>query len=221
MRKRSKAKNIKILAALYVFVFTLSMPLAWCADGAGAQSSLLNDEGVAPQIETDRSYVLQPGDHLNLKIYPEDEYIKGGPTEVSSEGNITIALAGKISVGGKTVVEAEKAITTILATDYLVSPEVVIQVLQYKKKTAVILGQVRKPGTYDFPAGEDKFSLLQLISVAGGFSEIANIKKIKIVRQNEAGKKIIQADAESIISGKSEDVQMENGDVVNVSESLF
>ena len=172
---------------------------------------------------TDRSYVLQTGDMVNIKIYPEDEYIKGIQMEVSTEGNITLPLVGKIKIAGKTVAQAEKEIVEILDRDYLVNPEVVIQVAQHRKQTFVVLGQVKKPGTYDLPAGSTSLTLLQGISMAGGFTDIANIKKIKIVRLNTGGggNQVIQANADAIIGGNDPDPPLKQGDVVNVSESLF
>ena len=88
-------------------------------------------------------------------------------------------------------------------------------------KSFVILGQVRKPGSYQFGAKDKKMTLLEAISLAGGFSDVANIKKIKILRGQGTEKKTIRANAEAIIGGSEDDVDLEAGDIVNVSESLF
>lgn len=166
-------------------------------------------------------YTLQPGDRIMVKVYPEDEYLKGGEMQISSEGNITLPLVGKIPIGNKSVVQAEKMITDILTKDYLVEPEVVIEVLEFKQQTFVILGQVKTPGTYSFPPGSTKVTLLQAISMAGGFSEIANIKKIKVMRKSSGGQTVIRANAESIMGGEDADINLEPGDIIQVTESLF
>lgn len=165
------------------------------------------------------SYILQPGDKLNLKIYPEDEYLKGGEAEISSEGMITLPLIGKIAVAGKTVIEAEKSVAAVLDEEYLVNPQVVIEVLQYQASSFVLLGQILKPGTYDFPPGTRKLTLLKAISMAGGFADIANIKKIKIMRKSTG--EVIDANAEEIIKGSASDIEIKPNDVIHVSESLF
>lgn len=180
----------------------------------------LEEEGTGDSTEID-SYLLQPGDRVKIKIYPEDEYLKGGEIEVSSEGNITMPLIGKVPVGGLTVAEAERALVILIDRDYIVDPEVVIDVLKYKKQSVVILGQVVKPGTYEFPPDVTHMTLLQAISMAGGFSDIANIKKIKVMRKGNGKKEVIRANAEDIIGGKDPDVELESGDIVNVMESLF
>jgi polysaccharide export outer membrane protein len=172
--------------------------------------------------ETEDTYLLQKGDRIKVTIYPQDEYLKGGEMEVSSEGNITLPLVGKISIAGKNVIEAEKAIARVIDADFLVDPEVVIEVLRHKENSIVVLGQVKKPGTYTFPEGGARMTLLQAIALAGGFSDIANIKRIKIVRRVEGRKsKVIHANADAIISGKDTDVELASGDVVHVMESLF
>ncbi len=178
-----------------------------------------SSSGKEAKTTVDSSYLLQAGDRLNVKVYPEDEYIKGGEVEVSSEGSITLPLVGKIQVAGKNVQESERAIGELLEVDYIVDPQVVIEVLKYQAGTYVVLGQVTKPGTYSFPPGSLKITLLQAVSSAGGFSEVANIKKIKVMRKKTGD--VLHVNAEEIISGRSSDVEIKADDVVHVSESLF
>ncbi|MCB9800111.1 MAG: polysaccharide export protein [Candidatus Omnitrophica bacterium] len=175
-------------------------------------------------LSAEDAYILKAGDRIKITIYPDDEYLKGGEMEVSSEGNITLPLMGKVEVEGKTAIEAEREIARIIDQDYLVDPEVVIEVTEKfaaeDEKSVVLLGQIRSPGTYPFPKGE-RFTLLQAIALAGGFTDVANIKRIKIVRGGKETSELIRANAEEIISGKSPDIVLQNGDVVNVAESIF
>lgn len=170
--------------------------------------------------------VLSVGERLRVKIYPEDEFIKGTETDISSEGDVTLPLIGKVKVEGLKVVEVERKIVDILSQDYLVNPVVVIEVVEKpaadKPKVKVsVLGQVQKPGTYEFLA-DQKLTLLQSISTAGGFTDIANVKNIKIIRKRDGEKaQSLRANAESIIAGKKPDVELEAGDVVHVGESFF
>ena len=197
------------------------------AIGTSSSGSLSADtvssiaENAAKEALSDSNYILQSGDRIGIVIYPTDEYIKGGEMQVSSDGNITLPLIGKVKVSGKTLNQAEDEIAKIVDADYLVNPEVVIEILEYKERSLVILGQVKKPGTVQFPSGETHISLLQAISLAGGFSDIANVKKIKIVRGTGANKQVLQANAEEIIAGQGSDIELEPGDIVHVSESLF
>ncbi len=207
-----KAKVYRLCRAIMmpgILVFLWGQGMALADTGGNSSAAITVDE----------SYQLQPGDRLSIKIYPEDEYLKGGDVEVSSDGNITLPLVGKIAVSGKTVLESEKAIADVLETDYIVDPQVVIEVLKYQAGSFVLLGQVSKPGTYSFPPGDLKITLLQAVSMAGGFSDIANIKKIKVMRKKTG--EVFQVNAEEIISGQKSDVDITADDVINVSESRF
>lgn len=189
-----------------------------------SHEQLLDIAGVKKTHEK-KTRRVEVGDKLRVTIYPSDEYIKGGEMEVSSEGTITLSMLGKIQVEGKKVVEVEQEISGRLAKDYLVSPIVVIEVApsvgaEKEKKSVAILGQVKTPASYDIP-NEGKMTLLQLISKAGGFTDVANVKKIKIVRKQGNKTQVIRANAESIISGKDPDVILQADDVVHVGESFF
>lgn len=213
-------------------VFFLVLLLVWPASPwAGAEENPPAAAGeagktgsaVSETVRKKKIEKLELGDRVLVKIFPEDEYIKGGAMVVSSEGDITLPLIGKIRVEGLQIVEAEKKILELLAADYLVNPVVVIEVTKdvaELRKSLSILGQVQKPGSYQMPL-EDKLTLLQLISMAGGFTDVANVKKIKVIRKAAGKIKVIHANAESIIGGKDPDIELAAEDVIHVGESLF
>jgi len=175
------------------------------------------------KVKMKKAHRLEIGDRLKVKIYPEDEFIKGADVEVSSEGTITLSLLGKIKVLGMQVTEAEKEITHQLE-EYLVSPVVVVEVAEMigekEKRSVSVLGAVQKPGSYEIPL-EGKLTLLKVVSLAGGFSDVANIKKIKVIRKEGEATRVLRANAEAIISGKVQDIDLEPEDVIHVGESFF
>ncbi len=219
-------KSLWMIFLAGVPFLTMGNALSAEPDAASTQTSAPPSSG-AGGVETvrkAREALLAAGDHLVVKIFPEDQYIKGGEMVVSSEGDITLALVGKVKVEGMKAVDAEREIVNLLAKDYLVNPVVVIEVTRdVAKKQArslSILGQVQKPGTYQLPENE-KLTLLQLISMAGGFTEVANVKKIKVIRKEGGKVEVIRANAETIISGSQPDIELKEQDVVHVGESLF
>jgi polysaccharide export outer membrane protein len=195
-------------------------------EAAVAEPAAKTAAAAATGSQKGKDVPIKFGDKLKIKIYPEDQYVKGGDMEVSSEGNITLPLVGKVEVVGKTPVEAERVIAKIIDQDYLVNPEVVIEVAmrsQGDKRTVILFGQVRKPGPYDFTPSQSgkRMTLLEVISMAGGFTEIANIKKIKIVRKLGGEKSVINVNGEAVMSGDEPDIELSHGDVITVSESMF
>ena len=218
-----------LLLGFTVFFMTPGLLMAAEGDAASAVASTLRAKSGdvldhvqdASKKNVDGNYLIKQGDKLNIKIFPDDQYIRGGQYEVTPEGNLTLPLLGKVTIADKTINQASEDLRKIIDKDYIISPEVVIEILGYKLETFVILGQVQKPGTINMPSGPQNFTFLQAISMAGGFSQVANIKKVKIIRQIEGQRKIIRINAESIISGEAEDLKIEPGDVINVSESMF
>jgi len=198
-----------------------------------------SEEAAQPEteaaVEKDESfldtYTFQPGNRIRIRIFPQDAYIKGGDMQVSHEGKIILPLIGKLDVLGKKIPEVEATLREIIDKEYLVDPEVFIEILNFEKKekpkeilpdrTVLLMGAVKRPGAVKIPGSAKRFSLLQALASAGGFSDVANIKKIKIVREIDGQKSVIRANADSIISGKDPDVELEANDIIHVSESFF
>lgn len=181
------------------------------------------DESVSN--ETSSIKLLSPGDRIFVKIYPEDQYINGGEIEVNPDGFVTLPLAGKINVLHMSIVEAEQEITKILAADYFVNPEVSIEFRETNVKAIgpsfLVLGAVKQPGTYHLSGDGKPLRMLEAILMAGGFSEVANQKKIKIVREVNGSKTSLRVNAEQILNGESADINIKGGDIIHVSESVF
>jgi len=211
-------RKLLIISVLVISTLVFISPsLSFAEDVVGATT-------VQPVGDTWRAgdnYVLQPGDRINIIIYPNDPYLKGGEMGISSEGNITLPLIGKVHMAGLEVLEAERTLQEIIGKDFLVEPEVVIEMRKEMKQTIALLGQVKKPGNYEYIVGGEPITLLEAISLAGGFSAIANIKKIRVVRSVQGGNVVIKVNADAIINGKEEDIELEPGDVIHVMESLF
>jgi polysaccharide export outer membrane protein len=78
-----------------------------------------------------------------------------------------------------------------------------------------VSGQVRNPGVYRL---RSKTSLLQLIPMAGGFTEWANEKKILVIRKENGNEKRMTLNYKKIVKGKAPDsnIDLKPGDTVIV-----
>lgn len=229
-------KNRRAWGMIFFIIMSMISPMSWAEDSSPAikatsakavsskaVSSVAKREQAVKKVRSkaEEDYQLKKGDKISITIYPEDEYVRGGENLITEDGDIRIHSVGKVNVVDKTIVDAERAITEVLQ-DYFVDPAVVIELLESEQMAVVILGQVRRPGTYPFPVGVNQFSLMEAISLAGGFSEVANIKKITITSKTPDGKTLRRrANAEEILQGKEDDVNLSPNDIVHVSESLF
>ena len=84
-----------------------------------------------------------------------------------------------------------------------------------------IIGQVKNPGSLIYP--EKDITLVEAISMAGGFTKIAARNRTRIVRVENGEEKIIEVKVDAITkSGKKAfDVRILPGDVIIVPESFF
>lgn len=139
-------------------------------------------------------YILRPGDVVQVKVYQEDDLTS--ISRIGKDGAITIPLLGSVKVVSNSLEQATMLIRDLLAKDYLVNPQVNLNVTEFAKRRFTVLGQVQRPGTYDMPA-DDSVSLLQAIATAGGYTRIANAHKITVQRTMGVDNNLIRLDAEA------------------------
>jgi polysaccharide export outer membrane protein len=101
---------------------------------------------------------------------------------------------------------------------YLVDKDVVyIPPVEY----FYIIGQVKEPGSY--PLSEREVTLVEAISMAGGFTPIASRNRTRILRVEEGVEKIIEVKVDAITDAgkKIYDVFIQPNDIIVVPESFF
>lgn len=84
-----------------------------------------------------------------------------------------------------------------------------------------IIGQVKQPGSFLYL--EKDITLVEAISMAGGFTKIAARNRTRIVRVEDGVEKIIEVKVDAITKSgkKGHDVRILPGDVIIVPESFF
>ena len=168
-------------------------------------------------IET-QTYRITPNDTIRVKVYQEDDLTSD--LRISKDGSTTFPLLGTLNLAGKTVEEATGLIRDLLAKDYLVNPQVTLTVTEYAKRRFTVLGQVGKPGIFDFP-NEEGMTLLQAIGMAGGFTRLARSGKVTITR-TAGGRKTMSVDVKAN-TNNSDTKQFEilPDDTISVDERTF
>ncbi len=84
-----------------------------------------------------------------------------------------------------------------------------------------IIGQVKKTGSYPLP--ENELTLVEAISMAGGFTPIAARNRTRIIRVENGLEKIIEVKVDAITAAgrKIQDVTIRPNDIIVVPESFF
>lgn len=107
---------------------------------------------------------------------------------VDAEGSITLPLLGSLKVVGMTVNQIKVLLDSKLK-EYVKEPSVSVKLVNYR---VTMLGEVLRPGVqYVF---EEKWTILQALSNAGGTSDFADIKRVKLIREEEGQTKTIYLD---------------------------
>lgn len=156
-------------------------------------------------------YVLKPGDFIAI-------YLRGIPREeeiqdvVDEQGYVTLTYINEVKAAGKTTSELERAIREAYLTAEIyknISVNVVMMQQSY-----FVRGEVKSPGRFALMSG---VTLLQAIAAAGGYTEFAQPKKVKLIRGDDS--RII--DVRDIEKNPEKDIPIEAEDVIVVPRSVF
>ena len=127
-------------------------------------------------------YRLDSGDQLRVTVFGQDGLTNTYP--VDKAGYITFPLVGDVPARGHTTTELEKYLAGRLGNGYLNSPDVTVQVGQYRP--FFIMGEVVNGGQYSYVPG---MTVNKAIASAGGFTPRAEQETVDITRQ--VGNRII------------------------------
>lgn len=163
-------------------------------------------------------YKIQPEDVLLIIVF--DEPMLSLETRVHGSGNITYPLLKTVQVAGHTAREVETKIRDLLAADYLVNPQVTINIKEYSAQTYSVLGEVRVPTTYKLPP-EREIDIVEAIAQAGGVTRNGKKGSIELYRKGIKSK----YDLDDLLIQKNKDpkkvVLIKSGDVIKVPERFF
>ena len=134
---------------------------------------------VEPSAPHSANYQISPGDVVAIKVFREPDL--DSQQRISKDGTINFPLLGVVKLAGKTTNEAAAHLAGLLDKDYVHHPQVSVSISTYNKVHFTVLGQVTTPGTYDIP-DEQAIDLLSAIARAGGFTRLAQPKKVTVRR---------------------------------------
>ena len=164
-------------------------------------------------------YIIGPEDILEITVWKNADLSK--QVQVRPDGRISLPLLGDISAVAKTPVQLTEEISAGLRV-YMENPTVSIMVKEVNSYQIYVLGEVNKPGKYPL---KSKTTLLQGITVAGGFTAMAARNKIVIFRFSKDGEGLtkLKASYDDIVvrDGSSQNMELKPGDQIVVpSETM-
>ena len=160
---------------------------------------------------------LGPGDVFAVRVYGEEEL--SGNHQVAPDGTIDFPLLGSIEVSGmEPPAVANQLEHQLKEQNFLRDPHVSVYVEQYASKRISVVGAVANPGTFALEPG---MTVVQAISMAGGFSSLADRDGTVVTRH--VGDEILRyrVPVAKVTSGQAQDIEVAAGDIIFVPERLF
>ncbi|MBI2447369.1 MAG: polysaccharide biosynthesis/export family protein [Candidatus Omnitrophica bacterium] len=164
-------------------------------------------------------YVIGLDDTVEISVWQNEEFTRD--VTVRPDGRVSYPLIGDIPAQGLTLTELNVIITGRLK-EYIRNPQVSIVVKKLGGNKVIVLGEVESPGVYRFTG---KMRLLEVVGLAGGFTEDAKIKNVLVIRGDILNNK---AEASSINVAKvwkeakmDNNVRIEPMDIIYVPRSAI
>lgn len=129
---------------------------------------------------------------------------------VDKEGNVQLAMVGKIKVSGLTTDEARDLITQKVSKFYR-DPSVQVRFANFK---ITLLGEVAKPATYTVP--NEKVTVLDALGLAGDLTIYGKRENILLIRENQGENDFIRLNINSSDIFKSPYFYLKQNDVIYV-----
>ena len=158
-------------------------------------------------------YRLAAGDKLRIEVYKDTQLSQS--LQVRPDGKITLPLVGDVAAAGRTSAELRDALVTALE-EYIAKPVVTVIVTETIPQVVYVTGEVNKPGALTLVNGQ--ISIIQAIAMAGGFTDFANKKDVRVQRKGPSGMQTLKFNYKEALEddNRREPLQLLPGDTVIV-----
>ena len=174
-----------------------------------------------PEPAPSGDYPVGPGDVLMVNVGGRPEFTVTTPggagkvqgSRVDGSGAIHLPLVGSVPVAGLTVSQIDQRLTELLKK-FLQKPWVVVEIAEYRSLPLYLLGQFKVSGIYYM---DRPLTLVQGLSLGGGFDAAANLKGSRITR----GGKILPVDlGDLLLYGDSrQNIWLKSGDIIYIPDN--
>jgi protein involved in polysaccharide export with SLBB domain len=192
---------------LLVTLWLLGLVVAGCGAAQGQRA-------LPAAIE---NTTLGQSDEIELHVVGEDKL----PTKftVASDGTVDVPYIHRLKVEGLEPQEVAELIRQkLLEKGFLLDASVSVAVTQYRSKRVEIAGEVQKPSSIPLEPG---MGLLRAVSLAGGFTPLANKDRITIRRKTKTGVVVASVSYSAIQANEAPDIPLQAGDSINVEQRVF
>jgi polysaccharide export outer membrane protein len=197
------------------------------------QKTTIQDTVLQKNFSNIRNYRIRPQDVLQIKNLQNSKTIvdlnprigtSSGTQEITTvqsenyqvedDGTIGLTGLGRVQVAGLTRVEAMKKVEDMYHKDFLKTPLIDLKIINLK---VTVLGEIKSQGNYILT--KDKTTLVEIIGEAGGLTDKANEKNIKIIRGDETNQIVQIIDLNNIKSINDPRGILQSGDIIYIAQN--
>ena len=172
-----------------------------------------------------RTPTIGPRDVLAVTVFNETNL--SGQYRVGEDGMIEIPYVGRLRVEGMREREVADHVRNRLGAstpenpdggNVLRDPSVRVEMQEVNSRRISVFGEVQHPGVFPH---QQCLTVTQAISLAGGFTQLAEKNQVRVTRQEAAGtRRTFVLRVEDIAEGRVGDFELEPGDVIFVSQTI-
>lgn len=139
---------------------------------------------------------------------------EGQTYQVEDDGTVALPLIGHVPVAGLTRAQAQKLVEDMYRKNVLVNPIIDLKIVNLK---VTVLGEVKLPGNYQLV--KDKTGLVELLGQAGGLTDKANERTIKIIRGDPKKPEVMEVDLNKIETLGDPRIILQNNDIIYIAQN--
>jgi len=176
----------------------------------------------APTLAPSMDYVVGAQDLLKITIYGEP--LLSGAIRVDNDGSFPFQYLDRVKAEGLTTAQIEKVLRDRLGDGYLRSPQVSVEVIEYRSQSVFVTGEVRLPNKYSLPGNSTLMDVLTLAgsvtSNAGTWVQITHARAgVKGLGPAVTAEYDVRVNLRDIQTGKAQNIQVQDGDTIFVPKT--
>ena len=213
------------LLVLLIFAGGCTQAFAQAAPPASATSPAAKPPAQIPpatQTPADTDYVVGPLDVIAVRIYGEEKL--SGKIRIDNDGSFPFEYLGRVKAEGMTTAQIEAYLTKALGDGYLRTPQVSVEVVEYRSKSVFVTGEVRAPNKYSLQGNSTLMDALTLAGSitpnAGNWVQITHARQgVDVLGPSASVEYDMRVNLRDIQTGKAQNIKMRDGDTIFVPKA--